>query len=71
MNWSDIEVTFGMIAVNQAGQVEGRLELDGGYVLTFVMGPDHTCNYGWAPDVPDFTPTRAESPEDDLSEDDA
>lgn len=67
MLWMDLGVKGGAIAVNQSGQIEGRLELDGGFVLTFVMGPGHTCNLGWSPAQPAFMPTREER-EDDLAE---
>ena len=65
MSWMDFVVEDGAIAVNQAGQIEGRLELDGDFVLTFVIGPDHTCNFGWAPTEPAFMPTRDEREEGD------
>ena len=58
MHWMDFAVQDGVIAVNPAGQIEGRLELAGDFVLTFVMAPDHTCNFGWAPAAPPFMATR-------------
>lgn len=64
MLWMDFVVDDGLIAVNQAGQIEGRLEL-GDFVLTFVMG-GHTCNFGWAPAAPDFMPAREEREDDDM-----
>ena len=60
MHWMDFAVQDGVIAVNPAGQIEGRLELAGDFVLTFVMAPDHTCNFGWAPTAPPFAATREE-----------
>ena len=65
MHWMDFAVEDGAIAVNPAGQIEGRLELAGDFVLTFVMAPDHTCNFGWAPAAPPFTATRTENEEDE------
>ena len=65
MHWMDFAVQDGVIAVNPAGQIEGRLELAGDFVLTFVMAPDHTCNFGWAPAAPPFTATRTENEDED------
>ena len=65
MHWMDFAVEDGAISVNPAGQVEGRLELGNGLALTFVMAPDHTCNFGWAPAAPAFTATRTEHEEDE------
>ena len=65
MTWMDLAVVDGAIAVNLAGQIEGRLELGNGLALTFVMAPDHTCNFGWAPAAPAFTATRTENEEDE------
>ena len=65
MSWMDFAVQTGAIAVNPAGQIEGRLELAGDFVLTFVMAPDHTCNFGWAPAAPPFTATRTENEDDE------
>ena len=65
MSWMDFAVQTGAITVNPAGQIEGRLELAGDFVLTFVMAPDHTCNFGWAPAAPPFAATRAENEEDE------
>lgn len=64
MHWMDFAVEDGAIAVNPAGQIEGRLELAGDFVLTFVMAPDHTCNFGWAPAAPPFMATREEDEDD-------
>ena len=65
MLWMDFAVQDGAIAVNPAGQIEGRLALAGDFVLTFVMAPDHTCNFGWAPAAPPFTATRTENEDDE------
>ena len=65
MLWMDLAVVDGAIAVNPAGQIEGRLELAGDFVLTFVMAPDHTCNFGWAPAAPPFMATRTENEDED------
>ena len=65
MSWMDFAVQTGAIAVNPAGQIEGRLELAGDFVLTFVMAPDHTCNFGWAPAAPPFAATRTENEDDE------
>ena len=64
MLWMDLAVVDGAIAVNPAGQIEGRLELGSGLALTFVMAPDHTCNFGWAPTAPPFAATREEDEDD-------
>ena len=65
MHWMDFAVEDGAIAVNPAGQIEGRLELSNGLALTFVMAPDHTCNFGWAPAAPPFMATRTENEDED------
>lgn len=65
--WQDFTVSSGAIARNPAGQLEGRLELAEGYVLTFLA--DATgITLGWQPDEPVFEADRLEDPDDDAND---
>lgn len=65
LHWQDFQVTGGVIARNQSGQIEGHIDLGGELVFTFVLGPDPTATWGWFPHEPPFTPTRVEDDLDD------
>ncbi len=65
--WQDFTITGGAITRNPAGQIEGRLELAEGYVLSFLA--DATgITLGWRPDEPVFKATRLEDPDDDAND---
>lgn len=65
--WQDFTITGGAIARNPAGQIEARLELAEGYMLSFLA--DATgISVGWQPDEPVFEATRLEDPDDDTGD---
>lgn len=65
--WQDFTITGGAIARNPAGQIEGRLELAEGYMLSFLA--DATgITLGWWPDEPGFKADRLEDPDDDAND---
>lgn len=65
--WQDFTITGGAITRNPAGQIEGRLELAEGYVLSF-LADAAGATFGWRPDEPVFEATRLEDPDDDAND---
>jgi hypothetical protein len=53
----DFAVAGGVIARNEEGLIEGRLQLNGGFTFTFVMDI-HGAQWYWQPTEPSFVATR-------------
>jgi hypothetical protein len=53
--WQTFNVIGGMISRNEAGQVEGMLQLSTGVTLTFICDPDGS-HWTWLPEEPNFVP---------------
>jgi hypothetical protein len=51
--WQTFNVIGGMISRNEAGQVEGMLQLSTGVTLTFICDPDG-AHWTWLPEEPHF-----------------
>ncbi len=54
----DFEVSSGVIARNEQGLIEGRLQLADNLTFTFVMD-NHGAQWYWQPSEPAFVATRA------------
>jgi len=53
--WQTFNVVGGLISRNEAGQVEGMLDLGHGVALTFMCDPDG-ADWTWLPEEPHFVP---------------
>jgi len=51
--WQTFNVVGGLISRNQAGQVEGMLDLAQGVALTFICDPG-VSHWTWLPEEPHF-----------------
>jgi hypothetical protein len=56
--WQTFNVLGGVISRNEAGQVEGILELAPGVAFTFICEPDGS-HWTWLPEEPDFVPDES------------
>ena len=56
--WQTFDVRGGVISRNEAGQVEGMLELAPGVAFTFICDPGEArCR--WLPEEPNFVPDES------------
>ncbi len=55
--WQTFDVVGGMIARNEAGQVEGMLQLAPGVALTFICDSGG-AHWTWLPVEPNFVPDK-------------
>ena len=62
--WQTFDVRGGVISRNEAGQVEGMLELAQGVAFTFTCYPGGS-RWTWLPEEPNFVPDVSEDYEQD------
>ena len=56
--WQTFHVVGGMISRNEAGHIEGILQLAPGVALTFICDPGG-AHWTWLPEEPKFVPDEA------------
>ena len=56
--WQTFNVVGGMISRNEAGHIEGMLQLAPGVALTFICDPGG-AHWTWLPEEPNFVPDES------------